>query len=417
MGSFTISKKELLSMSNIEVKKYVQSIQLLKALYLNGPTSTAGICQLLRISTPTGLALINEMLASSLLKKNGLGKSIGGRKPELFHLNDESFYILTVDVEKEAIKMLIVDNNHKHITSISMLKIAINRDPAAVDIVCESIEKLIQSSGIRANLLLGIGLSMPGLINSKLGENHTYMIPNAGVSLRSVLVERLKVPVYIENDVKCSALAELKFGLAKNKKDVLVLMMDRGIGLGIIMDGALRAGTSGYSGEIGHMPFVEDGELCYCGKQGCLETVASGAALVKIARQGIGAGQSSLLNELSHGNIENISPQLIVEAANNGDQYTIGLLSEMGNRIGKAISALIQIFNPELVILGGQIAQAKQYITVPIQQSINTYCLPAIREQTKVVLSNLGEEAQTLGIASLVIENLLDEQANAAMNG
>src|SRR5690606_27111643 len=125
---------------------------------------------------------------------------------------------------------------------------------------------------------------------------------------------------------------------AKRKKDVLVILMDWGIGLGIIMDGQLRNGSSGFSGEIGHIPFVENGDLCYCGKKGCLETVASGIALARLAKEGIRSGKDSLLNKLSDKDIDKIEPQLVIDAANQGDQYAINILSSIGEKLGKGVA-------------------------------------------------------------------------------
>jgi len=195
--------------------------------------------------------------------------------------------------------------------------------------------------------------------------------------------------------------------LARGRRDVLVLSLDWGIGLGIIMDGKLRSGITGFAGEIGHIPLVNDGALCYCGKRGCLETVASGIALARMAKEGIKSGQHSLLNELSDQEIDSIEPQLVIDAANRGDQYAINILSEVGINLGKGISILIQLFNPELIILGGRIAEARQYITTPIQQSINKYCMAQIREKTKIALSDLGKEADIMGPVAVVMENIL----------
>src|SRR5690606_7196052 len=214
----------------------------------------------------------------------------------------------------------------------------------------------------------------------------------------------------IQNDVKSAALAESRFGLAQNKQDVLVVSLDWGVGLGIIMDGKLRSGTIGYAGEIGHIPLVNDGILCYCGKRGCLETVASGIALANMAKEGIKSGQASFLTELSDQELERLEPQIIIDAANRGDQYAISILSQVGINLGKGISILIQLFNPELIILGGKIAEAKQYITTPIQQSINTYCMAQLREKTKIELSNLGKNAAILGSVAVVMENLFEDQ-------
>jgi predicted NBD/HSP70 family sugar kinase len=190
--------------------------------------------------------------------------------------------------------------------------------------------------------------------------------------------------------------------------------MDWGIGLGIIMDGKLQSGMSGFAGEIGHIPFVKDGELCHCGKRGCLETVASGIALARMAKEGIKSGQTSLLNTLSEEEIDQIEPHIVIDAANKGDQYAINILSQVGENLGKAVATLIQLFNPEIIILGGKIAEAKQYITIPMRHAINTYCMTRIRENTKILPSTLGNSAGILGSASIVIENTFERQIELA---
>lgn len=174
------------------------------------------------------------------------------------------------------------------------------------------------------------------------------------------------------------------------------------------MDGKLRKGTCGFSGELGHIPFVENGALCYCGKHGCLETIASGNALSEMAKEGILAGKNSMLNKLSKEELQRIEPAIIIDAANKGDQYAIQLLSNIGTHMGKGIAMLIQLFNPELIILSGKIAEAKQYITLPMQQAINTYCMTQIRERTTIVSSELGENSRLLGYATTGIDHFLD---------
>ena len=171
----------------------------------------------------------------------------------------------------------------------------------------------------------------------------------------------------------------------------------------------MRQGAAGFSGEVGHMPFVEDGALCYCGKKGCLETVASGVALAKMAREGIQSGEDSLLNELSEREIENIEPRLVVDAAIRGDQYAIRILSNTGEKLGKGIATLVQLFNPELIILGGKIAAANEYITIPIQQAINTYCMTQLKDMVTVERSRLGADAGTKGIAHVTFDRYFDQ--------
>lgn len=411
MKSIVADKNHLDALSNIEKKKYLQKVRLVKLIYTEGAKSNAEICRLLNISSPTSLILINELLCEGLIEKKGKGRSVGGRKPELYSLTDHSFYVLCIEMDRFKTEMAILDNNNNNITGIRSFPLQITEDKSAVNQLYEFAESLIQYSGIDTGKLVGIGISMPGLIDKDAGQNYTYLFSEEDTkTLQETLEEKFSKPVYIQNDVKTNALAEFRFGLASGKKDVLVLLIDWGIGVGIIMDGKLQSGASGFSGEIGHTPFASDGELCYCGKRGCLETVASGIALTKKARQGIHKGETSILTSLTEEEIERIEPKTIIDAANKGDQYAISILSDLGHNLGKATATLIQLFNPELIILGGKIADAKQYITIPMRHSINTYCMTRIREGVKIKLSNLGQDAGLLGSASIVMENILENQ-------
>jgi len=416
MKAILLEKCYLDSLTNIERKKYLQKVKLVKLLHAEGSKSNADICRVLNISSPTSIILLNELLTDGIIEKKGKGKSIGGRKPELYSLQNNSFYVLCIEMDRFKTEMAILDNNNNNITGLKSFPLKLTKDKSAIKLLHEFAEQLIASSGIDTDKLVGIGLGMPGLVDSNAGKNYTYLVSSSGdsKSLRDILEEKFKKPVYVQNDVKTNALAECRFGLARNKKNALVLLMDWGIGLGIIMDGQLQSGMSGFAGEIGHIPFVKDGELCHCGKRGCLETVASGIALARMAKEGIKSGQTSLLNALSEEEIDQIEPQIVIDAANKGDQYAINILSQVGENLGKAVATLIQLFNPELIILGGKIAEAKQYITIPMRHAINTYCMTRIREHTKIVLSGLGQSAGILGSASIVIENTFERQIELA---
>jgi N-acetylglucosamine repressor len=415
LRSVLVDKTYIESLSNIERKKYLQKVKLLKYIHAEGPQSNASLSNFLNLSLPTSIALINELMDEGMLERKGRGESVGGRKPELYALKDHSFYILSIDMERFKIKMAIFDNNNNNITGIQSYTFPITQGIGGVNQLYDIAQKLIESSKIDQAKLIGIGVDMPGLVDIAAGDNYTYLSSGKEFkTLKDTLEEKFNQPVFIQNDVKSATLAEARFGLACNKKDALVLLMDWGVGLGVIMDGKLQNGTSGFSGEMGHIPFVDDGALCYCGKRGCLETVASGIALAKMAKDGIKSGQNSILNKLSDQEIDKIEPQVVIDAANNGDQYAISILADIGIKLGKGIAILIQLFNPELIILGGKMAEAKQYITIPIQQSINTYCMTQMREKVSVVLSQLGQDAAIMGTVGNVIENILEEQIKLA---
>jgi len=260
---------------------------------------------------------------------------------------------------------------------------------------------------------------MPGLVSSEEGKNFTYFLnEEEPESLEDILSGKFNKPVFILNDAKSACLAEYTFAPIGNKNNILVISMDWGVGLGIIVDGNIHQGSTGFAGEFGHIPLVEDGFLCHCGKRGCLETVASGVAAVRMAKEGILEGQSTVLRELSDHELENLDPKTIIDAANKGDQFAISILSQIGMNLGKGIAILIQIFNPEMVILEGKFAAADQFITVPIQQSINTYCMAQLREKTTISLSTLGEDAVLLGSVATVMDNIFrKEKAFAKKTG
>tara|TARA_R100000935_G_scaffold2632_3_gene7051 strand:+ start:3916 stop:5184 length:1269 start_codon:yes stop_codon:yes gene_type:complete len=403
----SILYKDLTNTSNVEKKKHFQKLRILKYLYLNGVSTNAEMCSTFNLSLPTSMALINQLTDEGIIEKQGQGKSIGGRKPDLYALKKNTFFVLSISIDRYNIKLAIVDNSHSIILEENIPS-KISSKVNIVDFLFEYANNLIESSKIETEKLLGIGISMPGLVSSKEGKNFTYYLTGQeSESLQAALKKRFDKPVYILNDAKSACLAEFRFGLAKDKKDVLVISMDWGVGLGIIMGGKMHTGVSGFAGEFGHIPIVEDGELCHCGKRGCLETIASGLALVKKAKNGLISGENSLLKMMIEDDYERLDPELIIEAANRGDQFSINLLSEIGINLGKGIAILIQIFNPELIVVVGKIAEAKKFITTPIQQSINTYCMIQLKEKTKISLSNLGRDSNLLGSTVAVVNNVI----------
>ncbi|MGK6353304.1 ROK family transcriptional regulator [Parapedobacter sp. DT-150] len=412
MKSLFFDKQRLDSMSKLERKNYTYRLKLVKAIVENNGMTNSEIRDELNISTPKLLTLINKLVAEDILEQKEKGNSIGGRKPVLNKIKDSTLLILCVEVERFKVKISVVDNNN-NVKNPTIYPFLLTKNQSSIGDLNQLISAFVDSHAIDWAAILGIGISMPGLIHDKAGNNYTYMIGQQGdTPLNELFSAHFNKPVVIINDVKSVATAELKFGLAKERKDVLVILMDWGIGLGIIMDGQLQGGTAGFSGEIGHIPFVEDGMLCYCGKRGCLETVASGIALARMAKEGIQSGQDSLLNELSDREIENIEPHLIINAAKRGDQYAISILSYLGEKLGKGMATLIQLFNPELIVLGGKIAEAKEYITIPIQKAINTYCMQPIRDLVHIELSQFGSEAGAIGTAHIFLDELFDMHIN-----
>jgi N-acetylglucosamine repressor len=392
-------------------KKFIQELKIIKYLYVQGPKTNAEICHHLKISAPKSFSMLNELINGNLLEKQGRGESIGGRKPDLYGLRENSLFVLAIDMNKYQTNMSIFNNNNINITGVQTYSIPLDNDSKTIDKLYGYASELIKSSKIDASKLMGIGISIPGLVDSRNGVNHTYLRPGKK-ALRDLLQEKFNRPVFIENDANAVALAEYRFGLAKGKKDALVIFMDWGVGLGLILDGKLFRGTSGFAGEFSHIPMMEDGALCHCGKHGCLESIASGLTLVNLAKEGIKSGKSTLLNDLTGNDPDKLEAKLVMDAARNGDQFAINILSEVGYNLGKGIAVLIQLFNPELIVLSGRMAQAGEYITVPIQHALNIYCMSQLRDRTSIVVSEMGEKIGMMGAIAVVMENIFENYSS-----
>lgn len=396
---------------NLSDPKQIRVMQkrnkLLRAVYVKDMISVNELIKVLGISFPTLNTMILELIEQKLLIQNERGESIGGRKPNLYQLNDGIFKVLCVEVNRFSVKLSFVDNNNKILASSHTIEFDLTRDIEGLEQFKEEIYAYVVQKNINWSDVSGLAISMPGLIEKAKGKNYSFFFEQ-DFDLQSHLEGAFAKKVYIVNDVKLTTYAEQNFGALKNVDSGLTILMDWGMALGIIAQGEIYMGKNGFSGEMGHMSFVEDGELCYCGKRGCLETVASGISLVRKASQDIRNNVPTLLSKKF--NSDNILPQHIINAAVEGDQYAIELITELGKNLGKAIALFVQIFNPERVVLGGNFAKSGTLITNPIQQQIQTYAMGRILNNCEVVLSTLNENDITFGLARYFIMNCFDHE-------
>jgi N-acetylglucosamine repressor len=388
----------------IELKKTGHKKQILRAIYFNGPLSNSELSKRIKLSTPKVNSLLIELIDDELVKDLGRGDSSGGRRPNIYGLIEDGFYVVGVTINVNRTIISIFNSNNKEVSGPHYFPIKMQSDITIFNQVNEKLEQVVKESNISNEKILVAGFELPGLINQKLGINKTYFpqVTNLFEELKKIF----GIPVYFAHDSKVRTFAEQHFGLAKNKKNVLMLQADWGLGLGMIIDKKLYLGKSGYSGEFGHLPIVDNGVLCSCGKQGCLETIVSANAIVRMAKEGIRNGSSSLIKELVNNDLNNIEIATVIQAANSGDQFAISIFTEVGRWLGRGIAYLLQIFNPELIIIGGRVAEASQFILAPIQQAIHTYSNRDISNDTKIEFSELGSKAGTMGAAAYALEKI-----------
>lgn len=393
----------------VETKSFINKLKLIKNLYTKGSNTAGEMCSEVGISLPTVNSLLGDLMTSGEVIKHGRAESQGGRKPDLYKLSDDSFYVISVDINKFRIRTAIYNSSNKAVTDIETLKISLNNDKETFEKVCNFILAHLEKSGLPNEKIIAVGISMPGLIDSVNGINHTYL-KFGKKSLVENFESRLGRKVFLENDARAMTLAEFKFGHNDQYKNVLGIFIGWGIGLGIIIDGKIYQGASGFAGEFSHSPIFESREItCTCGKKGCLESVASGTAIVRMAKEAIQNDSDSILARMAVENNGEIEPYLVVDAALAGDQRAITIISEAGLDLGRGISILIQLLNPELIILGGSVAEAKHYLTTPIQQALNIYSMAKARENTELSLYKLGKEVGLLGGVAVVNEKIFED--------
>ena len=394
--------------SNVKIKKTIAIKRIIRNLYYEHTLSNLDLSKSLVMTPPSVTSLLSELTKEGIVAAKGHGLSNGGRKPMLYELAPDFGYIVGVDMDQYQTTMAVFNMHHVNVTPVKSISLKLSNEENILTTFIAEINELIESSKIERSKFIGLGISIPGFVNTKLGINYTFM--NYGEKpLRKILEEELGMPVFMENDASAMAIGENRFGLARNKSNVLVLKLGWGIGLGLILNGQLYRGHAGLAGEFSHIPVEENGILCSCGKQGCLETETSLRVLAKLAKKGIQEGKITSLRAMVNEDPEKIESDLVIDAANMGDQYSVQILSTLGYKLGKGISILIHLFNPELIVLGGKLAKAKQFIMIPIQQTLNQYCIPRLRETTDIQISNLNEKAGLLGAVSLVLENIFTD--------
>lgn len=394
---------------HLESKKNNQKSTILSHLYHAGPNSNPDISRATKLSPPTVTKLIQELIDDNLVMDMGMGTSIGGRRPNLYGILPDIRYVIGVDIDCRMVNIglfnLATRAKADVITYFGNMK---DRQQMFEELF-ERIDELLAAAHVDRDKILGIGVSIPGLINASTGETYESIRIN-GKKLSSMFKERFKLPVVIENDSRVMAMGEQAYGYAKGRANVLCLNICDGIGMGMILNKKVYKGASGLAGELGHVKTEGNGKLCTCGKSGCLETVASGTALIEQAREGISKGTPTLIKELVNNNIDNIHVADIIEALQRGDAFAIELIDQLGQHLGRALASVVHLFNPEMIIIGGKVSVAKEYLITPIENAMNRYAISQMKNDTQIVSSELAKDAKLLGSVALVMEEAFSKK-------
>ncbi|MEI6044230.1 MAG: ROK family protein [Chloroflexota bacterium] len=313
--------------------------------------------------------------------------------------------VIGVDLGGTRIRVVLADGNGTLLERKELLTQASRGQAAVMDSLVQTIQTVMKSADF--DQILGLAIGAPGPLNPKTGI--IYAPPNLPgweeVPLRAILEERLGLPVYVGNDANLAALGEYTYGAAKDYQYLVYITISTGIGGGIIERGRLLDGAKGVAGEIGHMTIESFGPPCKCGNQGCWEALASGTAIRRRAIEMVQAGRNSLLNELSKGNLEDITAELVEQAARQGDPAALELIDQTAIYLGIGITNILHLFNPEIVVLGGGVTQMGELLLKPLLAEVARRTIPAFRENVPIVLTKLGGDIGLYGAVALVLQN------------
>ena len=312
-------------------------------------------------------------------------------------------YNIGVDIGGTNVKIALVDEKGVIAYSNSVPTRAEMGYEYTIQNIISTIKDSLKESNNDISNIGGIGFGLPGQIDSVNGI--VRLLPNipgwVEVPLAKIVKDEFKVPVKLDNDVRVATLGELNFGAGKGCQNLVCLTVGTGVGSGIVLNGQLVRGASMTAGEIGHVIVEKDnGEICGCGSRGCLEAYASGPSVVKMAKDYIAGGKSTKFKEIAAGN--EITPFMVYEAAKQGDAVAKQIFNIVGEYLGVALVSVVNLLNPEKIIVGGGVGQAGDLILDPIREAIKKRCIPTSAAAVEVVPAQLGESAGVVGASLLV---------------
>lgn len=371
-----------------------------------------------RLATETGLnpstvsSIISELINENLIRETDLIQASTGRPGRLLEINPEGGCAMGIEINVDYIEVLVSDFSanilwRQHQPSTP--ETGQNRIMDQVLTLAKQAAQFIQTHDSR---LLGIGVGVPGMVDVASGL--LRYAPNLrweNVPIRAILAATFECPIYVENEANAAALGEYYFGAVRNVKDFIYLSAGVGLGSGIVMDGKLFRGMFGYAGEAGHMTLDVNGDMCGCGKRGCWETFVGPRAVEQRVRRSLGNGAKSVLHEMSKGDLQNIVIDDVIKAATAGDKIANDALNEVAYYLGVGIANLVNLFNVEVIVLGGALNNASPLFIKDIERIAVENTLVPSREHLRIIPSAHGSDACIMGAITLVLDDILSEPA------
>ena len=378
---------------------------ILRLCIQDGEYSIAALSEKINTSVPTVTKLIGELMDEGFMIELGKSGTSGGRRPSIYGLNPDAGYFIGLDIRHTHASIAVTDFKGVLKCFEDNIPFILEIDEACLHTIAKNIRNFFVEHDLEWNRVLGMGISVAGRVNPKTGYSNLYSF-DPERPINKILSEDLDIPVVIENDSRAMTYGEYLSGVVKKEKNVLFVNVSWGLGMGMILDGRLYYGTSGYSGEFGHFPLLNNDQICRCGKVGCLETGASGSALVRMITEQLQAGRASSLSRIfkDQGKV-NLND--IFKAVQEEDILTIETIEKIGANLGRGLAGLINVFNPQLVVLGGKVAMAGDYLLLAVRSAVKRHAQTIANQDTAIKFSKLRNQAAPIGDCMLSRSHLL----------
>jgi N-acetylglucosamine repressor len=362
-----------------------------------GPISRTDLARRGNLPAATITRIIAEFLAAGLVREDEPSESSGGRPPILLRINPGAGYVAGVKLREDGITVAVCDLACEVIAQHDA-PLPVGAPPyAAVDAIAGAVQHCIETAHVTRAPVLGCGVGLSGMIDSSRGLcRYSAILGWRDVELGPALEYRLRMPVRVDNDVNTLAVAEQQFGVGQRVSDFLLVTLGRGIGLGIVADGKIYRGSQGGAGEFGHttVDTTAEAPLCNCGKRGCLEAIASDYGIVRAASGG----------DPNH-HLDSAMQQLVAQAQG-GDTAVQAVFARAGQVVGVAIANLVNIFDPALVVLGGEGLRAGEWLLGPLRETVPRHLFGRTQADLEITAHTGDEVSWARGAASLVLHEV-----------
>ncbi len=404
------------SVNEITVDKYLGK-RVNRSLVLNvvksgGPISRAAISAELGLSPATVSNLSAELIDEGLIHEAGVVETARGRPPTMLSLNSRARFVVGVKVMPESFVAVVTDLDAQVVayrvaenpTLANVPRVGVEppleKAPSQVVAeVAELVEAVVAEAGVDRSLILGVGLGLAGIVDSNSGIcRYSPFLGWRDVNLAGPLAATLDLDVYLENDVNSLTIAEQWFGHGVGYQHFVVVTVGRGVGAGYVLNGRFYGGHEGGVGELGHVTVMPDGPLCGCGKRGCMEMMASDGALIRRAQDAIAAGRPTVLAEA-----DSLTVESVVSAASQGDDVACELLADAGRWLGVGLAMIVNLLNPELIVVAGEGVAAGNWRLEPMREALLENQFDSLGSGTRLVVESAGDVTWARGAACVVL--------------